>query len=67
MSKRPELERLLAKSTAKVRAMSEDERNEMISAQAASWIRSVVEWPKAKFKWVNGCKVYESYEDYCND
>ena len=23
--------------------------------------------PKSKFHWENGTKVYESYEDYCND
>ena len=24
-------------------------------------------WPKSKFRWENGIKVYKSYEDYYND
>jgi len=39
----------------------------MHEAQRQSWVRSVVEWPKAKYKWVDGVKVYDSYSDYCND
>jgi hypothetical protein len=38
-----------------------------IKAQRESYVRAEMSWPKAKFKWVDGVKVYDSYEDYCND
>ena len=64
---RPELLRLLEESAKRVKAMSPEERAEMIRKQKESWVRGVMGWPKPKFKWVIGVKVYESYEDYCND
>ena len=41
----------------------------MHEAQRQSWMRSVVEWPKAKYKWVNGVKVYDEKFTWirCND
>lgn len=36
-------------------------------AQCESWARAEASWPKPKFKWINGVKVYDSYEDYLND
>lgn len=44
-----------------------EERDEMTRKQRESWVRAEANWPKPKFKWVNGVKVYDSYEDYCND
>lgn len=67
MKDRPELDALLAASKAKVAAMSPEELEAMLVEQRKSWVRSIVDWPKPKFKWVNGVKVYESFEDYCND
>lgn len=67
MKDRPELDALLSASKAKVDAMSPQELEAMLVEQRKSWVRSIVDWPKPKFKWVNGVKVYESFEDYCND
>lgn len=39
----------------------------MWKAQRDGYVRAEMSWPKAKFKWVNGVKVYDSFEDYCND
>ena len=61
------LDELLAKSKAMVEAMTPDEKAAMLKAQAESWARSIADWPKPKYKWINGMKVYDSYEDYCND
>jgi len=40
---------------------------EMKRLQRESWVRAEASWPKPRFHWVDGVKVYESYEDYCND
>lgn len=61
------LDELLRQSAEKVKAMSPVEREEMYRQQRESWVRAEMSWPKAKYKWVNGVKVYDSYEDYCND
>ena len=61
------LDELLKKSVAAVDAMTPEEREAMYEAHKKSWVRAEMSWPKPKFKWVNGCKVYESYEDYVND
>lgn len=67
MKDRPHLTKLIEESKQRVAAMSEDERNEMIRKQIEGVARAEASWPKPKFKWVNGVKVYASYEDYCND
>lgn len=64
---RQELNRLLKESAAKVAAMTPEEREAMFKAQRESYVRAEMSWPKPKFKWVNGVKVYDSFEDYCND
>ncbi len=58
---------LLKEAVAKVEAMTPEEREAMFKKQAEGVARAEASWPKAKFKWVNGAKVYDSYEDYCND
>lgn len=67
MTKRPELEDLLKKSVERVAKMTPEEREEMMCQQRESYARSELSWPKPKFRWENGVKVYDSYEDYCND
>lgn len=62
----PELEALLKKSKELVDAMTPEQREAMYKAQRESWVRGEMAMPKPKFKWVNGVKVYDSYEDYCN-
>ncbi|MGY2995429.1 hypothetical protein [Mesorhizobium sp. URHB0026] len=67
MEKDLDLARLLAESRKRVAAMSSEELSAMHQAQRESWARSITEWPKPKFDWIDGVKVYASYEDYCND
>ena len=64
---RKPIDQILAEAKAKVDAMTPEEREAMFKAQRESWIRAEMSWPKAAFKWVNGVKVYISYEDYVND
>jgi hypothetical protein len=61
-----DLKKLLAEAAAKVAAMTNEEREAMYAQQRNGWANAEMSWPKAKFKWKNGAKVYESYEDYCN-
>jgi hypothetical protein len=61
------LEQLIEESKTKVDAMTPEAREAMYKAQRESWVRAEMGWPKAKYKWVNGVKVYDSYEDYIND
>lgn len=63
----PDLEVLLVEARARVAAMTPEEREAMWEAQQESWVRAELLWPKAKSEWADGGKVYESYEDYCND
>lgn len=67
MTLRPELEKLLRESATKVAAMTPEEREAMLKAQRESWVRAEMSRPKPKFKMIDGVKVYDSYEDYCND
>jgi len=63
----PELKRLLDESRKLVEAMTPEQKEAMYKAQSESWVRGEMGWPKPKFKYVNGVKVYESKEDYWND
>lgn len=63
---KPELEELLKQAKKKWDAMTPEQREEMLREQAKSWARAEARWPKPKFKMVDGVKVYDSYEDYCN-
>lgn len=63
----PELEELLKKSRAYVDSLTPEQKREMLHQQAISWARAEVNWPKPKFHYENGVKVYHSFEDYCND
>lgn len=58
---------LIAQSKARVASMTPVELEEMHRQQRESYVRSIVDWPKPKFEWVDGVKVYASYADYCND
>lgn len=60
-----DLQELLSRAAAKVAAMTPAEKQAMIAEQRQSWVRGEMGWPNPKYKWVNGVKVYESYEDYC--
>lgn len=62
-----EFKELLAKAKERYDAMTPEEQDAMRKAQRESYLRAEMNWPKAKYEWVNGVKVYASYEDYCND
>ena len=65
-SARKALDQLIAEGKARVAAMTPEERKAMFEAQRQGYARAEASWPKPKFKWVDGVKVYDSYEDYCN-
>lgn len=65
--RRDELEELFAKARAKVAAMTPAEREAMFAQQREGYARAEASWPKPAYEWINGVKVYASYEDYCND
>ena len=61
------LDELLKKAGADFDGLSKSEQDTLIVFQITSLMKNDMSWPKAKFRWENGVKVYESYEDYCND
>lgn len=63
----PKLEELLKAAQAWIEKTSPEEKAEMYRQQRESWVRGEMSWPKPKFQWINGVKVYDSYEDYLND
>lgn len=67
MKLRPELQKLVDDSVARFNALTPGQQEAHRDAQRKSWVRAEMSWPKAKFKWVNGAKVYDSYDDYVND
>lgn len=66
-SRKATLEELLAWSKQHVDKMSPEEKAEMVRQQGKGYARAEASWPKPSFKIINGAKVYDSYEDYCND
>lgn len=63
----PELTRLLEESRKLVAAMTPEQKEALYKAQRESWVRAELNWPKPKFRYINGVKVYDSKEDYWND
>ncbi len=62
-----DIQRLVDEAMAKFNALTPEQQAEHRRLQQESWVRTEMSWPKAKFKYVNGAKVYDSFEDYCND
>lgn len=58
---------LLAEANRRYAAMTEEEQVAMWQAQREGYARAEASWPKPKFHYEKGVKVYASYEDYCND
>jgi hypothetical protein len=60
---------LLAAAKRRVERMTPAEYEAMLKVQRESYVRAEMSWPKAKYHYdpAAGAKVYESYEDYCND
>lgn len=65
--KRDDLQALLRKACVEFDALPPHEQAEIRRQQRQSWVRAERSWPTPKYKWVDGVKVYDSYEDYCND
>ena len=63
----PELLDLLAKARAHWDAMTPEAKEAELKIQREGIAKAEASWPKAKFKMVDGVKVYDSYEDYLND
>lgn len=61
-----ELDELLKMARAQWDAMSPEEKDKMLRQQIEGVAKAEASWPKPKFKYINGVKVYDSYEDYCN-
>lgn len=62
---RPDLIEALEQSKARVAAMTDEEREAMYAAQRESYVRGEMAWPKPRYRYVDGVKVYDSYSDYC--
>lgn len=62
-----ELEKLMHQAKVRFDALTPEQQAEVYRQQSEGYALAEASWPKAKFKWENGVKVYASYEDYCND
>lgn len=62
-----ELTALIEESKRRLAAMTPAEREAMYAQQREGYAMAEASWPKPKYDWVNGVKVYASYADYCND
>jgi hypothetical protein len=62
-----DLAELFARAEQRWATMTPEEQEAMLAEQRASYARSIADWPKPKYRWIDGVKVYDSYEDYCND
>lgn len=58
---------LIEAAEAKLAAMTPEEREAMYRQQRDGYAKAEASKPKPKFEWIDGVKVYASYEDYCND
>ena len=63
----PELADLLKRATDRFNALTPEQQEAELRQQREGYVRAEASWPKPRYQWVNGVKVYESYEDYCND
>lgn len=62
-----ELKKLVTDAQARFDALTPEQQAEHRRAQRDSYVRAELSWPKPKYRWIDGVKVYDSYEDYCND
>ena len=62
-----ELAALIEESKRRMAAMTPDEIESMLAEQRDGYAKAEAAWPKPRFEWVDGVKVYASYEDYFND
>ena len=64
--KRDALQSRIKKACADFDALPEAEQREIRRQQRESWVRGEMSWPKPKYKWIGGAKVYDSLDDYYN-
>lgn len=62
-----DLKELLQKSIEMLERMTLEEQEKLLREQAKAWAEAEARFPKPKYRWVNGVKVYDSIEDYFND
>ena len=62
-----DFKKLVEEAAARYQAMTPEQQAVMWRQQREGYARAEASWPQPRFKWVDGVKVYESYEDYCND
>lgn len=62
----PNLDVLLAEALERAKAMTPEQQAEMWRKQRESYVRAELNWPKPKFTYVDGVKVYASMDDYHN-
>lgn len=62
-----ELHKLIDAAKVRYDAMTKEEQDAMWEAQRRGYAKAEASWPKPKFHYEDGVKVYDSYEDYCND
>lgn len=60
------LNKLLSQAVEALDSMTPEQQREMHRRQAEGVARAEASWPKPRYRMVDGVKVYESYEDYCN-
>ena len=60
LGREPLLPELLAE------AMHHTMTPEELRVQRENYVLAELAWPEPKFKMIDGVKVYDSYEDYCN-
>lgn len=64
MTEKRDLRELLTEAAAKVKTMTPMEYEQMMAAQRASWVKGEMGLSKSNFRYIDGVKVYDSYEDY---
>lgn len=61
------LKQLLVDANRRYEAMTPEQQAEMWKKQREGYAKAEASWPKPIFEYIDGVRVYASYEDYCND
>lgn len=64
---REELDKLVKESIARFNALPVEEQQKIRQQQRDGYVKAEMSWPKPKYHWENGIKVYDSLDDYYND
>ena len=60
------LDELLKEARAAFDKLTPEEQEAMWKRQREGVVKAEMSWPKPRYRDVNGVRIYESYEDYCN-